>query len=104
MKDIFHELCEQITTHVVEAINNGVSQALENNKLKSTKPILELLTKKEAAKFLGVSLPTLDKLIESGAVISHRIGGNIRLKKHELESALTQRKFSKFKTGGINGK
>lgn len=97
MEDIFKQLCEQIKTEMVSAINYSVNEVITANKLQASKIDLELLTKKEAAKFLGISAPTLDKLIEDGVVTSHRLGGSIRLKKHELEASLTERKFSKFK-------
>ena len=54
------------------------------------KPETELLTRKEAAKLLGVSLPTLSDWTKTGKVLGYRIATRIRYKKAELETSLSQ--------------
>ncbi|TCZ66432.1 helix-turn-helix domain-containing protein [Flaviaesturariibacter aridisoli] len=48
----------------------------------------DLLSRKEAAKFLGVSLVTLNEWSKSGIVKGHRIGSRVRYKLNELEGCL----------------
>lgn len=50
----------------------------------------ELLTRKEAAKLLSISLPTLSDWTKTGKIIGYRIASRVRYKKHELERSLTQ--------------
>lgn len=50
----------------------------------------ELLTRKEAAKMLSISLPTLHQWSLAGKIKGYRIGTRVRYKKAELESALSQ--------------
>jgi excisionase family DNA binding protein len=50
----------------------------------------ELLTRKDAAKYLGISLTTLWQWTNDGIVTGHRIAARVRYKKSELEQALRQ--------------
>jgi excisionase family DNA binding protein len=50
----------------------------------------ELLTRKQAAKLLGISLPTLLEWTKSGTITGYRIASRIRYKKDELENSLSQ--------------
>lgn len=47
-----------------------------------------LLSRNQAANYLGISLPTLSKLTNDGAFRSYRIGNLIKYKVEDLESAL----------------
>ncbi|MES2138492.1 MAG: helix-turn-helix domain-containing protein [Bacteroidota bacterium] len=55
------------------------------------------LSRKEVAKTLQVSLPTLRQYVKSGFIQSHRIGRRILFKSNEVELALTQVKMQRFK-------
>lgn len=48
------------------------------------------LTRKETAKRLGISLPTLNDWTKTGKVVGYRIGSLIRYKEDELETSLAQ--------------
>lgn len=48
----------------------------------------DLLTRKDAAALLKVSLPTLHDWVKSGIIPAYRIGSNIRFKKSELIKSL----------------
>jgi excisionase family DNA binding protein len=61
-------------------------------------PEVELMTRKEAAAFLLISLPTLNKLVKQGVIKRKTLGSLIRFEKVELEKAFTQLK----KKGGRN--
>jgi excisionase family DNA binding protein len=65
--------------------------------LKPTEPINEnqLITRLEASKILGISLPTLYKYTLEGKIQSYRIGSQIRYKKEEILNSLS--KIQSFK-------
>jgi excisionase family DNA binding protein len=48
----------------------------------------ELATRKQAANYLGVSLPTLHEYTKSGKVPAYKLGSRIRYKKRELRDCL----------------
>lgn len=48
----------------------------------------QLITRKEAAKFLGISLPTLHKYTQDGIIPAYRLGAHVRYKADELKTAL----------------
>ncbi|MCV6629188.1 MAG: helix-turn-helix domain-containing protein [Flavobacteriaceae bacterium] len=47
-----------------------------------------LLTRKEVAKMLGISLPTLHAWSKGNILIPYRIGNKVRYKEHEVLEAL----------------
>jgi excisionase family DNA binding protein len=65
--------------------------------LKPTESINEnqLITRLEASKILGISLPTLYKYTLEGKIQSYRIGSQIRYKKEEILNSLS--KIQSFK-------
>ncbi len=50
----------------------------------------DLLSRKEAAKYLGVSLTTLWAWTNEGIIPGHRVSSRVRYKRHELDKALSQ--------------
>ncbi|MBX3420668.1 MAG: helix-turn-helix domain-containing protein [Pirellulaceae bacterium] len=54
-----------------------------------------LLTAKDLASYLGLSLPETYKLLQSGAITHYRVGpgrGAIRIRESDIESFLEKRK------------
>lgn len=43
-------------------------------------------TRQEACKFLNISLPTLDKLISSGQILTFNIGRQVRIRWADIEA------------------
>lgn len=79
---------EQLKTVISDTVRLELSKQLGSTK--ATKEDTELLTRKEAARFLGVSLPTLLDFTKSGKVTGYRIGTRVRYKRAELEQSLKQ--------------
>ena len=50
----------------------------------------EFIDSKEAAKILGVTLPTIFDWRKRRIIIAYRIGNKIRFKKSEIENSLTK--------------
>ncbi|MEO6303779.1 MAG: helix-turn-helix domain-containing protein, partial [Bacteroidia bacterium] len=53
----------------------------------------KLLSRKEIAKYLKISLPTLNDWTKKGLVSSYRIGSRILYKKSEVDLKINHRKF-----------
>jgi excisionase family DNA binding protein len=47
-----------------------------------------LVTKVEASKALRVSLPTIDKLVRNGVLVSVRIGRKVMFRESDMETAV----------------
>ncbi len=84
------------------AIDEKVKQALQEQKALLIKekddPYKDrvYLTRKETAKFYGVSLVTLAEWEKRGVLIPSRIGTRVRYKKSEVYNALNSGKVGKF--------
>ena len=79
---------EQLKTEISEDVFNKIAPLIQSaNKPKQE---TELLTRKEAAKFLGVSLPTILDWTKTGKIIGYRIASRIRYKRNEIENSLSQ--------------
>lgn len=79
---------EQLKIEISKEILDRITPLLQgvNNSTTTT----ELLTRKEASKLLGVSLPTLLDWTNSGKIIGYRIASRVRYKRSELENSLAQ--------------
>lgn len=79
---------EQLKTEISEDVFNKIScliQTAQTPRLQT-----ELITRKEAAKVLGVSLPTINDWTKTGKITGYRIGSRIRYKRNEIENSLSQ--------------
>jgi len=79
---------EQLTQSLTEAVFARVAPLIQS--ANKPQPETELLTRKEAAKLLGVSLPTILDWTKTGKITGYRIASRIRYKRHELEASLAQ--------------
>jgi len=57
----------------------------------------ELITRKQAAQMLNLSLPTLREYTVRGIVPSYRVGSRVRYKKSEVVNCLTKVQSSKYR-------
>jgi excisionase family DNA binding protein len=56
----------------------------------------ELVTRKEAAQYLGLSLPTLHEYTQRGILTAYRIGSRVRYRRGELSNALLKVQAGKY--------
>lgn len=79
-------------------IQNAITNALHNWEPPQPKSpgLPEYSTRKEVAQLLKISLPTLDGYINRGLIEASRIGGRIRIKRSEIEKALTEIKSLRY--------
>lgn len=78
----------QLTAELTEAVFNRVAPLIQT--VNKPQQETELLTRKQAAKLLGVSLPTIQDWTKTGKITGYRIASRIRYKRHELETSLSQ--------------
>lgn len=60
-------------------------------------PVVEFITRREVAKLLQISLPTLDDYSKRGIIPAYRFGNKVRYKRNEVENSLTIVKSIKHK-------
>ena len=70
-----------------EELNSSLSKY--NIQVPLLTPLEKLMPKKEAAAYIGCSLPTLSKYVKLGVIPCHRLGNStLRFKKSELDNCL----------------
>ncbi len=88
----FEQLKEEFKTIVrneVQIIVSGLQPAAE--------PAPELITRKETADILGVSLPTLNEWTKNGTVPAKRIGTRVRYARADVYNSLKEIETLKYK-------
>jgi len=91
-----------ITTHTTEELTGLISQAVKEaiknglSNQSSTLPSEKLLTRKETADKLKVSLVTLNDWTKRALIQSYIIGGRVLYKESEIEKSLFQVKTIKY--------
>ncbi len=88
---------EQLKAIICDSVRMELSKRLDSITQANTQT--ELITRKEAAYFLGISLPTLLNFTKAGKIVGYRIGTRVRYKRAELEQALNEIKSIKVKRG-----
>ncbi len=75
-----------LLTQISEVVTNAI------NEKQRQKPKIddELMTRKEVAKFLKVSLQTLHNWANNGVLVPYRIGNKLRYKRSDVLKALIQ--------------
>ena len=53
---------------------------------------MSLFTKKQAAEELSISVATLDRIIQRGDLVAHKVGGSIRIKESSISEYLDNQK------------
>lgn len=79
---------EQLKNEISNEILDRITPLLQG--VNKPTPTTELLTRKEASRLLGVSLPTLLDWTKTGKVTGYRIASRVRYKRSELENSLSQ--------------
>ena len=86
----------------VEEIEGIITRAVRDSiyTLAAQQPVdnhSELITRKQAAQMLNLSLPTLREYTVRGIVPSYRVGSRVRYKKSEVVNCLTKVQSSKYR-------
>jgi excisionase family DNA binding protein len=75
----------ELETLLGDIVKRELSKALQPT---APTPKANLLTRKQTAKLLGISLPTLSDYTNKGKLRSYRLGGSIRYKESEVLASL----------------
>jgi excisionase family DNA binding protein len=83
---------DQLRTVVAESVKTELERQFQGQfaAQPKTEPQSHLLTRKQAAFMLGVSLPTLNEWSKKGVINAYRIASRVRYKSQELEQSLLQ--------------
>lgn len=77
-----------------DVVKEELSKLLENITVDNSST--KLYTRKEVAKKLNISLPTLNEWSKDGTIQAHRIGSCVRYKEESIEKALHAVKNYKY--------
>ena len=80
-----------------KVIYKVLGKAFQDFPLLQKKEKLKLLSRKDTAELLCISLPTLNQWTKDGVIIGYRIGNRVLYKLEDITSALSQIKTLKFK-------
>ncbi len=89
-----NELIQAITTETKEYIDRAFNELLSGQEQSTTTVGTQLLTRKQTAQTLGISLPTLHQWTKDGKIQSYRIGKTIRYKQEDVFNALNLQQYS----------
>ena len=84
----FSPIIEQLKSEISEDVYRRVAPLIQSTS--KPQPETQLLTRKEAAKLLGVSLPTILDWTKKGKITGYRISSRIRYKRAEIENSLSK--------------
>jgi excisionase family DNA binding protein len=88
---------EDLRNLIKTEVQSGVQKALETTNATTAHRNTNIyLNRKQTAKILGISLPTLSKWQTDGTIKSFRISSRIRFKEADIEDALKQIKSFKI--------
>lgn len=82
----------ELKTEISQDVFNKISCLIQT--AQTPPPQTELITRKQAANLLSVSLPTVNDWTKTGKIKGYRIGSRIRYKRNEIENSLLQIKTS----------
>ena len=88
---------EQLQDSIRTTVKNEVERIIENLPTPTTAP--ELITRKETAQILGISLPTLNDWTKIGILPAQRIGTRIRYKRTDVYNSLKEVETLKYRRG-----
>lgn len=81
-------LIDRIDSRIKENYQKALSEREQENT--ASTQLNGLYTRKETAKILRISLPTLHNRINRGDIATHRIGGRTVIKAQDIEKSLIQ--------------
>lgn len=87
---------EQLQNSIQTIVSNEVQRAI-NALTPPADDTPELLTRKQTAQILGISLPTLHSYTLNGVIPGKRIGGSVRYEKQVVYDSLKDIKTLKYR-------
>jgi excisionase family DNA binding protein len=88
---------ETIELIIKESIDKAMKNEFYQKNINSKSAESNYLSRKQTAKILGISLPTLHKWTINGILKGYRIGNSVRYKSNEIENSLDMIVANKYK-------
>lgn len=88
---------DELVTVISETVKKEVESAPS---FRIPEPVSEYITRKETARLLGISLPTLNDWSKRGIIPSYRIQSRVRYKKNEVLESLKKVRTTIYGKGG----
>ena len=79
-----------------DVMDEKLKSFIQHDKTKSP----SFVTRKETARLLRISLPTLHEYTKNGILVGYRIGGRILYKLSEIEDVLEENSTAKYRSPG----
>jgi len=86
---------DQLQDSIKTTVKNEVERIIGNLPTPTTAP--ELITRKETAEILGISLPTLNNWTKTGIIPAQRIGTRVRYQRANVYASLKDIETLKYK-------
>lgn len=93
MTDFINQLWQSFKPLFYEAVKDAVSEVLSQTERKEVR----YYSRKELAKILGVSLPTISGMVNRGMLHPRRLGKRVLFDSKEIDDALRENKLAKYK-------
>ena len=87
---------EQLQNSFRSIVKNEVTQIIKNLPT-CQEPAPELITRKETAHILGISLPTLNEWTKNGTIPAQRIGTRVRYQRANVYASLKDIETLKYR-------
>lgn len=84
-----------LLTDLVSELALVMRKELDARQQTAHPPAEELLTRKQAAELLGITLPTLREYTRRGYLTGYRIGTRVRYRRSELVDGLQRMRYAK---------
>lgn len=85
---------QEFKTLLTECITQTVKQEI-TKLIQPAEPQKQILTRKETAQLLSISLPTLHTYTQEGIIKAHRLGYKVRYLMSDIQDALTAINYGK---------
>lgn len=87
---------EELKILVQESVNMAIQPLISSQKIVENGDLL--ITRKEAADLLHISLTTLDTYTKQGLLVRYKVGHRVLYKKSEIIASVEKIKATKFKS------
>ncbi len=88
---------EQLQNSIKTIVQDEVQKIVVGLPQQPTEPTPELITRKETAQILGISLVTLNEWTKTGVIPAQRIGTRVRYRKTDIYNSLKDVETLKYR-------
>lgn len=93
MTELINQLWQFFKPLFYEVVKEAVSEVVSRAEQKEVR----YYSRNELAQMLGVSLPTITRMVKQGRITPRRLGKRVLFNSKEIEAALKENKLSKYK-------